>query len=137
MKMNNVNIRISDETHALANAVARARPEKPPQVLRMAIDIGLRVLAISTMPDEKGQYGQVSSARLASELRPYALTILDFLTTQGQSVSQSSSPFSSSGREAVRTVQEIVPSGSSSSYSPVSMLDEGLQSDITLLPDSI
>ena len=73
----NAHLRISAESEALAQSLAEVRQEKPSQVKKQALELGLRVLAAA-------HPSVADPARLAELLRPHALVLSDLLAGQGR-----------------------------------------------------
>jgi hypothetical protein len=84
--MQAINLRVRDETLALARALTAQRGVERATLLREALEIGMLLIAASGPPADDGaadRYGTLAGQHLAQRLRPRIAPILDFLSRYG------------------------------------------------------
>jgi hypothetical protein len=84
--MKAIDLRVREETLALARALCDQRALERAALLREALDVGLLLLAASGPPvadDPTDIYGTLTASRLTQLLRPRLAPALDFLSRYG------------------------------------------------------
>ena len=84
--MHAINLRVREETLALARALTAQRGLERAALLREALEIGMLLIAASVPPAEDGAihiYGTLQGSRLAQHLRARIAPIVDFLSRYG------------------------------------------------------
>ena len=84
--MQAINLRVREETLALARALRAQRGLERAALLREALELGMLLIAASGPPAEDGaadRYGTLAGLHLAQRLRPRIAPIMDFLSRYG------------------------------------------------------
>jgi hypothetical protein len=84
--MKAIDLRVREETLALARALCSQRALERAALLREALEVGLLLLAASGPPDADDRidmYGTLTGSRLTQLLRPRVAPALDFLNRYG------------------------------------------------------